>query len=149
MTPDDLVHCGWSGSMTHLRNVAGQLDRARAGDADYLVLCPPSDLPVAKGGVDYTTTPGAGMLWQLAVHPALQSCGLGTLLIAVLEDRIVARGLSRAVLLVEQNNPRARALYERLGYAVDGERAEAWDSETASGEIVRYETVCDSLSKPL
>jgi ribosomal protein S18 acetylase RimI-like enzyme len=72
---------------------------------------------VALGGVDYTLTPGAGTLWRLAVHGALQSCGIGTLLIEAAEQRIRARGLHRAELGVEECNPRARALYERLGYA--------------------------------
>ena len=58
---------------------------------DYLAVCPPSGLPVAIGGVDYVANPDAGTLWQLAVHPALQSCGLGTILIRAAEDRIRAR----------------------------------------------------------
>ena len=56
-------------------------------------------------------------MWQLAVLPALQSRGLGTLLIRAAEQRIRNRGLRRAELAVEESNPRARALYERLGYA--------------------------------
>jgi len=60
-------------------------------------------------------TPGAGTLWQLTVHPALRSCGIGTILIRAAEQRIRARGLCRAELGVEELNQRARALYERLG----------------------------------
>jgi len=48
-------------------------------------VCPPSGLPVALGGIDYTESPGAGTLWQLAVHGALQSCGIGTMLIHAAE----------------------------------------------------------------
>jgi ribosomal protein S18 acetylase RimI-like enzyme len=68
------------------------LERAQRGEVDYLAVCPPSGLPVALGGIDYTLTPGAGTLWQLAVHGALQSCGIGTLLIQAAEQRIRARG---------------------------------------------------------
>lgn len=149
MTFDDLPACTWSGSATHLKAVGVALERAKAGLADYLVVCPPSNLPVAKGGVDYELSPGSGTLWQLAVHPALQSCGIGTILIAALEERIVARGMSRAELGVEHDNPRAKALYERLGYVAFTRRAEAWDAEAPSGEIIRYETVCDILAKEL
>jgi ribosomal protein S18 acetylase RimI-like enzyme len=145
----DLPACTWSGGPTHLLAVGVALDRASNGEVDYLAVCPPSGLPVALGGVDYVPKPGAGVLWQLAVLPALQSCGIGTVLIGELEKRIVARGLSRAELLVEINNPRARALYERLGYVAYGRRAEGWDTETPDGSIVRYETVCDTLAKAL
>ena len=57
---------------------------------------------------------------MLEVHPALQSCGIGALLIQAAEQRIRLRGLQRAELGVEDSNPRARALYERLGYAAYG-----------------------------
>ncbi|GIH10500.1 N-acetyltransferase GCN5 [Rhizocola hellebori] len=145
----DLPSCAWSGSPTHLRSVAAALERARAGVVDYLVVCPPAGLPIAKGGVDYEASPGAGVIWQVAVHPALQSCGIGTILMRSLEERIAARGLNRAELLVEFDNPRAKALYERLGYQVFGQRAESWDHEGPEGEIVRYETVCDTMFKEL
>jgi ribosomal protein S18 acetylase RimI-like enzyme len=77
--------------------------------------CPWSGLPVAIGGIDYATFAGAGEIMQLSVRPALQSCGIGTILILAAEQRIRARGLRRAELGVEESNPRARALYERLG----------------------------------
>jgi ribosomal protein S18 acetylase RimI-like enzyme len=125
------------------------LGRAKLGVVDYLAVCPPTGLPVAKGGVDYEASPGAGVIWQVAVHPALQSCGIGTILMRALEERIAARGLNRAELLVEFDNPRAKALYERLGYHVFGQRAESWDHEAPGGEIVRYETVCDTMFKEL
>ena len=54
------------------------LDRAKRGEVAYLAVFPPAGLPVALGGVDYTLNPDAGTLWQLAVHGALQSCGIGT-----------------------------------------------------------------------
>ncbi|RJQ66374.1 GNAT family N-acetyltransferase [Pseudonocardiaceae bacterium YIM PH 21723] len=116
LTALDLPLCTWAGSEHHLRQVAHQLDRARLGEVDYLALCPPSGQPVAIGGVDYQASDRAGTLWQLAVHPALQSCGIGSHLIEAAEQHILARGLRRAELRVEQSNIRARILYERLGY---------------------------------
>jgi ribosomal protein S18 acetylase RimI-like enzyme len=149
LTAADLPGCAWSGSATHLKFVAATLEKAKAGDGDLLVVCSPTGLPVAKGGVDYEASSGAGVIWQVAVHPALQSCGIGTILMRALEERIAARGLSRAELSVEFDNPRARALYERLGYQVFGQRAESWEAEAPNGEIVRYETVCDTMFKEL
>jgi len=109
LTPEDLPSCGWSGPRLHLTSVARELERARRGEVDYLAACPPSGLPVAIGGIDYADRPGAGTLYQLCVHGALQSCGIGTVLIEAAERRILARGLHRAELGVEESNPRARA----------------------------------------
>jgi ribosomal protein S18 acetylase RimI-like enzyme len=149
LTAEDLPACSWSGTATHLASVARALERARLGEVDYLAACPPSGLPVALCGVDYARTPGTGTLWQLAVHGALQSCGIGTILIQAAEQRICARGLHRAELGVEECNPRARALYERLGYLTCGREPASWDEEAPDGSITRYETVCTLMRKEL
>lgn len=145
----DLAECGFAGSRLHLEQVAKELERARRGEVDYLAVCAKADLPVAIGGVDYVPHPGAGSLWQFAVHPALQSCGIGTLLIETAEQRIRDRGLDRAEIGVELSNPRARVLYERLGYVAYDERLESWDQQEPDGSISRYETMCTQMRKDL
>lgn len=149
LTRDDLPACGWSGSAVHLSHVARALDRAERGEVDYVGVCPPSNLPVAIGGVDYAVTPGAGTLWQLSVHPALRSCGIGAILVEAAEQRIRDRGLSWAELGVEEINPRARALYERLGYRAYCSKPDAWDEQAPDGSLRRYETVCTLMRKQL
>ncbi|PRX46185.1 ribosomal protein S18 acetylase RimI-like enzyme [Prauserella shujinwangii] len=149
LTDQDLRWCSWSGTGLHLEQVARELVRARRGEVDYLAVCPPSGIPVAIGGIDYQVRPGAGTLWQLAVHPALRSCGIGTLLIQAAERRILARNLRRAELSVEENNPRARALYERLGYVGYGREPDSWDVEGPDGIVRRYETTCTVMRKSL
>jgi ribosomal protein S18 acetylase RimI-like enzyme len=149
LTHADLPSCAWSGSATRLVSMAAALDRVERGEVDYLCVCPPSGLPVGLGGVDYMRSPGAGTLWQLTVHPALQSLGIGTLLIDAAEHRIRARGLDRAELAVEERNPRAQALYERLDYVAYAREPEAWTDQTADGRFVRYETMCAFLRKDL
>ena len=149
LTVADLPSCGWSGSATHLASIARALERVRRGEVEYLAACPPSGLPVALGGIDYAQRPGAGTLWQLVVHGALQSCGIGTMLIHAAEQRILARDLHRAELGVEESNPRARALYDRLGYVAYGRAPESWDEQAPDGSIFRYETMCTLMRKEL
>ena len=149
LTAADLPSCAWSGGPMHIAAIAAALDRAGRGEVEFLAACPPSGLPVALGGIDYTKIPGAGVLWMLAVHGALQSCGIGTVLIEAAEQRIRARGLGRAELSVEECNPRARALYERLGYVAYGSAPESWDEDGPDGSVVRYETVCTLMRKEL
>ena len=45
-----------------------------------------------------------------------QSRGIGTALMSAAEEHVCARGLNAIVLGVEDANPHARRLYERLGY---------------------------------
>ncbi|HEY9389704.1 MAG TPA: GNAT family N-acetyltransferase [Mycobacteriales bacterium] len=149
LTHADLPCCEWAGVPPHLDYVATALDRACAGEVDYLAVCGPTDLPLGIGGVDYTARRGVGTLWQLVVHPALRSCGIGTLLIRAAEDRIRARGLHRAELAVEHSNPRARALYQRLGYVVGGTALHRWDIENPDGSLAHYQTRCTQMGKEL
>jgi len=149
LEPGDLPSCAWSGRATHLAAIARALERTRCGEVEYLAACPPSGLPVGLGGIDYAKTSGAGTIWMLEVHPALQSCGIGTVLIRAAEQRIRARGLHRAELGVEDSNPRARSLYERLGYAAYGSEPDSWDQEAADGTVTRYETMLTLMRKEL
>jgi ribosomal protein S18 acetylase RimI-like enzyme len=125
------------------------LGRVPLGEVDYLAACPPSDLPVGLCALDFAKTPGAGSIWMLEVHPALRSCGIGTLLLQAAEQRIRARGLQRAELGVETSNPRARALYQRRGYAAFGTEPDTWDHEGPDGTISRYETILTLMRREL
>jgi ribosomal protein S18 acetylase RimI-like enzyme len=143
-TAEDRAGCAWAGS-----GAVSSVDRALRGEFDYLVVCPPAGLPVAMGGINYTESPGAGTLFQLSVHATLRSCGIGTLLIYAMEDRIRERGLPRAELGVDEQVPRPQALYERLGYAAYGRRPASWDQDGPDGSTVRYETTITLLRKDL
>lgn len=52
----------------------------------------------------------------ITVAPELRSHGIGTTLIQEAERRVSAQGITRVGLAVGLDNPRARSLYERLGY---------------------------------
>lgn len=149
LTLDDLDSCAWSGGALHLVSVAAELRRAEAGEVDYLAVCPTSGTPVAIGGVDFAPLPGAGYLWQLAVHPALQRCGIGTLLVAGLEDRIRRRGLARAELRYEADNPGNGAFYTRLAYTPYGTALDGWEQQLPNGDIEWYSTTCVKMRRKL
>jgi ribosomal protein S18 acetylase RimI-like enzyme/predicted kinase len=149
LTRDDLPRVAWSGGRLHLESVGRALDRAERGEVEYLAVRAPDGAPVAKGGIDYRQHPGAGTLWQLATHADLQSLGIGSRLIAEAERRIRRRGLSRSVLGVEDDNARARALYERLGYAPCGHEHASWPTEDATGRPAMHHAEITLLDKRL
>lgn len=146
---EDVAGMGWAGSPTSLRAQAEWVARVPTGTVAYVCVCGPADLPLAAGGIGFATRPGRAEIWQLATMPALQSLGLGTMVIRALEGLARERGFPEAMLLVERDNPRARALYERLGYAVAGEEDAEWDAEDATGTVYRHRVTCDVMTRRL
>jgi ribosomal protein S18 acetylase RimI-like enzyme len=146
---EDILFLGWSGGSAHLASVGRALDRVGSGEVEYLVVRAPSGDPVAKGGIDYAVKAGIGTLSQLATAEGLQGHGIGTHLIAAAEERMRVRGVRTAELGVEDDNPRARQLYERLGYGEVGREAASWEVEDADGNLVLYETELAVLRKDL
>ncbi len=126
LEPTDLGDLDWSGGAEHVRAMAKALQASWADEMVVLVMVLPNGRLVATGAVDLRPDPAVGVLTMLAVHEQLQSLGLGTRLVAALEKRVRRAGRTRAQLGVELDNPRARALYTRLGYREVGSRVESW-----------------------
>lgn len=145
LEPPDLADLDWSGGAEHVRALAAALQASYAGEMTVLVIALANQRLVAVGAVDFRPEPGTGVLTMLSVHEHLQSLGLGTRLIAALEKRVRKRGLDRVQLGVEHDNPRALALYRRLGYREVGSRVESWP--VAGGRS--YVTVSTVLERVL
>jgi ribosomal protein S18 acetylase RimI-like enzyme len=74
------------------------------------------DLPVGKVHIHWEHADGAVWLEAAAVIKPRRSQGIGTSLVHSAEQLAVERGCRVAELGVEDSNPAARRLYERLGY---------------------------------
>jgi ribosomal protein S18 acetylase RimI-like enzyme len=145
----DLEQLTWSGSASHLRNMAAQLDRVARGEVAYQTVRLPTGESVAKGGVDFAAHPDAGMIFQLATRDGLEGLGLASRLIAALEDRIRERGLTTSCLSVEPDNLRALRLYEYLGYRQCGHSQASWEAEGEDGSTFVYQATLVDLKKDL
>ena len=99
--------------------------------------------------VDYTSEAGTGVFSQLVTMGPLQGLGIARMLIGAGEQRVRGRGLAFAGLGVEDNNPRARRLYERLGYQAAGRQHAAWETEDDDCVLRLYETTLTILRKRL
>jgi ribosomal-protein-alanine N-acetyltransferase len=80
----------------------------------------------------------AGYIQTICVAPELRGRGLGSELMAFAEARIL-RDSPNVFLCVSSFNPRARALYERLGYARVGELHDY--IVRGAGEILMRKTI--------
>jgi ribosomal protein S18 acetylase RimI-like enzyme len=141
----DLSDLNWSGGPEHIRAVAAALEASYAGHVALLVGSLPNDRLIAMGGVDFRRSEEAGSIWMLAVHERFQSLGVGTQLIAALEQKIIDHGRSTVRMLVEHDNPRALTLYERLGYSEAGATLDSWP--VAGGQT--YVTACTIMERRL
>jgi ribosomal protein S18 acetylase RimI-like enzyme len=113
----DLDHFGAFGAAVHVDYCRDQFRRGREA-VTILVAVDDDDLPVGKLHLDFVTRAAhrEAVLVAAAVKPELQSRGIGTALMGAAEDLVCERGFYGIVLGVEDFNPRARRLYERLGY---------------------------------
>jgi ribosomal protein S18 acetylase RimI-like enzyme len=141
----DLSDLNWSGGPEHIRALATALEASYAGEVAMLVGSLPNDRLIATGGVDFRTSDDAGIIWMLAVHERFQSLGVGTQLITALQQKIIDHGRTMARMLVEHDNPRARTLYDRLGYSEAGAALDSWP--VAGGKT--YVTACTMMERTL
>lgn len=91
---------------------------ARGAAALTILVADDGAAPVAKLHLDFEARASEREAVPAAstVVPELQSRGIGTALMAAAEELVCNRGYRAIVLAVEDWNPRARRLYERLGY---------------------------------
>lgn len=75
-----------------------------------------------QGAPEDETGPGEFYLDSISVAPGRQGQGIGSRLIEAMVVEARQQGFARVGLLVHPSNPAARRLYERLGFAVVGER---------------------------
>lgn len=145
LQPIDLDDLGWTGGPAHQQVLRESMEISWSGDVEVLVGEVNGSRLIACGGIDYRRDPVAGELWMLIVDDAWQGLDVGTRLIAALEERAKARGMGWTRLAVEDDNPRARGLYERLGYRELTRRVQSWPSDDGSGVDVPVTIMMRSL----
>jgi ribosomal protein S18 acetylase RimI-like enzyme len=132
----DLAALEWFGHQRHVLPHIGEiLDRRERGAAELLV-AEANGFPVGRIGIDFTRREGKALLWSFAVIPNLQGLGIWTALIRAAEAVAAERGLTTVEIDVGKDNPRAQALYERLGYEVVGEEQDTWSYVDDAGKEV-------------
>jgi ribosomal protein S18 acetylase RimI-like enzyme len=113
----DLAHFDTLGSPRHVEYCCDQFARGPAALA-ILVAVDSDDVPIGKVHLDFQARAdeGVAVLVAASVTPPLRGVGVGTELMRAAETFACARSCDAIVLGVEDSNPSARRLYERLGY---------------------------------
>lgn len=131
---EDLPALEWDGVFSHFRRVyADAYYRALKGLSVLWV----ADLPavgiigqvfiqLSCQRLELADGDQRAYLYSFRIKPAYQNAGLGTRMMRVVEEDLISRGFRAVTLNVAKDNPRARALYERLGYRVIDHEPGIW-----------------------
>jgi len=108
----DLDHFGAFGSERHVQYCRETFESG----VPILVAVDSNDVPVGKLHVRIDAEREAALIEAAGVAPELRGRGIGTALVRAAEAFASENGFTAAELGVEDTNPAARRLYERLGY---------------------------------
>ena len=113
---------------------------------DVFLRCDPAEEPEVRRHL-----PGVATLVHLEVAGPVQRRGIGTALVRAGEDSARRLGHDRIALGVGLDNPRARRLYERLGYSDwgHGHTVASWREQRPGSAAVTVTETVDWLVKRL
>ncbi len=141
---DDLSRLEWFGEYTHFRRVFRRTFQEQLQGKRLMIVADVNNFPVGQIFVQINglalTVPNVTQLayfYSLRVMEIFQGRGLGTLLLKTAETEARQRGMTHASIAAAKDNPRARELYERLGYNVFSEDQGRWSYRDHRG-ITRY-----------
>jgi ribosomal protein S18 acetylase RimI-like enzyme len=151
----DLPLLEWGGEYVHFRHVFRQNYQQQQRGERLMLLAVLNNYPIGQmfirfhDGMGFGDKYNSAYFYSLRVMLPFQGRGLGTELIQRGELLSREQGLSWAWILVAKDNPRARRLYERLGYRVVGEDAGDWSYINHEGRRVDVYEPSWALSRAL
>ncbi len=152
--PTDLPLLEWFGAYAHFRRLEeGNYRDVEAGTKLWFV-AEANGFPIGHVKVNLRVSDPSrgnprGYLFALRVFEPFQGLAVGTALVRVAEAALRARGSRYVSIAVGKDNPRARRLYERLGYSIYREEVGRWQYVDLEGRLHRMEEPEYLLDKPL
>jgi ribosomal protein S18 acetylase RimI-like enzyme len=138
-TETDLPNLEWYGLYSLHRQIMDTAFEAQGRGEVLMLLAVANGFPIGQAWIDFVARadePQVALIWAVRVFPFLTGGGIGRLLLGAAEAAIRDRGRTTAEIGVEKDNPRARRLYERLGYRFDRELLEEFTFNDWQGNPV-------------
>jgi ribosomal protein S18 acetylase RimI-like enzyme len=134
MTREDLPALEWNGEFKHFRNVYKSVyHRMQQGGADAWVAESAQGEIIGQVFLQYMSDRpeladgwNRAYLYSFRIKPLYRSRGLGTRMLSVLEDALIARHYHHVTLNVARDNPDAIRLYKRQGFQIIAEEPGIW-----------------------
>ena len=131
-TYSDLPKLEWYGQYTHFRTLFRRTYREQLQQRRLMLIADCNDFPIGHVFVQLNRGDGGrygkrnAYLYSLRVMDMFRGQGIGTMLIREAEVLTAEQGFGWATIAAAKDNPRARRLYERLGYRVVGDDEGKW-----------------------
>jgi ribosomal protein S18 acetylase RimI-like enzyme len=137
---EDLPMLEWYGLFRDHRELFTDAFARHLAGNNVMLVADLRGFPVGQAWIDLVkhNEERVGYVWAVRVFPFLRGLGIGTHLIDSAERILAERGYRGAELGVEKDNPDARRLYERLGYALVGEAREEYAVTSPDGAVATY-----------
>lgn len=152
----DIPLLEWYGEFHHYRNVFRQAYEDQLSGRRLILVADSGGFPVGRLFVQLAASHPAyangidrAYLYSLHVMAPLQGRGIGTRLIRAAERVLLDEGYTWATIAAAKHNPRARGLYERLGYVFFREDAGNWSYTDPDGQKQYVSEPCWVLEKRL
>ena len=146
----------WDGAYTRFRKVFEQTYEDAVRGQRIMLVAVASGQLVGQVFIQLSSTErryadgySRGYLYSLRVKPDWQEHGIGTRLVRAAEAALRARGFSIAVIAAGKDNPRARQLYERLGYYTFSDDPGVWYFQDSNGVQQTVVEPCWVMQKTL
>jgi ribosomal protein S18 acetylase RimI-like enzyme len=138
----DLRPLEWHGG-PDLREFYTALGRAHEAQEIHVLVAEFNAFPIGLANIHWPgkpTHPNVPDVQSLRVHPIFRGLQIGSRLLETCELLVSARGFERIGLSVGLSNSKARKLYERHSYRVDGTPyCDVWYYTDVRGQSVRVE----------
>jgi len=147
----DLAQLEWFGLYTeHRQLIEDAFRRQQAGEV-VMLLADLDGFPVGQAWLDLSAraADSVGVIWAARVFPLLRNYGIGTRLMIAAEQLLFEKGYRWSELTVDKHEPRARRLYERLGYRSTGSTEGLLSYTTPDQRSVALNLQLWILRKPL
>jgi ribosomal protein S18 acetylase RimI-like enzyme len=157
MTREDLPALEWDGEFKHFRNVYRSVyHRMQQGGADAWVAESVQGEIIGQVFLQYKSDrPELADGWQRAylysfrIKPPYRNRGLGSQMMRVLEDSLLARHYTRLTLNVARDNSDEIRLYKRLGFQIIAEEPGVWSYIDHEGQWQTVEEPSWRMEKKL
>lgn len=149
---DDLQKLEWLGEFVHFRRVFQQTYQDQLLGHRLMLIADLNNYPIGQIFILLKSNGGwsdsdYGYLYSLRVMTPFQGLGIGTHLILQAEALIQERELEFSTIAVAKDNPRARKLYERLGYKVYSSDDGRWSYQDHKGQTIHVYEPCWMMEK--
>ena len=150
----DLPKLEWYGQYTHFRSLFRRTYQEQLQRRRLMLLADCNDFPVGHifiqlQGNDHTVADGRrrAYFYSLRVMDMFQGHGIGTRLIYEAEIMTADHGFKWATIAAARDDPRARLLYERLGYKTFAEDEGKWSYVDHENRVRYVHEPCWVLEK--